>query len=143
MASQRRWRKRRRSLLLGLLLLVFLGIAGTYMTVIYRARSELEVAVAEAERDNGPWRLDEIEAKREAVPEVENSFFILTKTNQLLPWPWPIWENSANGKDLNISDEQLGEMKTALSRSSEQNPNMQLSQLQTETLRKEIQRIDP
>jgi hypothetical protein len=92
METQRRQRKRRRWLLIGLLALPILGILAGYAALAYLAEREWQAAVAEAQREDGAWRLDDLEAKREAIPDAENSYPVLVKTLNLLPNQWPFWD---------------------------------------------------
>ncbi|MHB1421598.1 MAG: hypothetical protein ACYC3I_00095 [Gemmataceae bacterium] len=81
----RRWLKR-----LGKILLV-----GTIAIVIRQAwfhhevTKNLEETLAEMDRVEPGWRLEEIEAAREKIPEEENSARVVVAAARLLPKDWP------------------------------------------------------
>ena len=56
------------------------------------ADAELNAASAEARRLDGPWRAEEIDSQREAVPDVENSANVLRLVANKAPLRWPEWE---------------------------------------------------
>jgi len=56
------------------------------------AEAELNAARAEAQRLDGPWRAEEIDARREQVPDEENSAPILRVVAAKAPLRWPEWE---------------------------------------------------
>jgi hypothetical protein len=64
-------RRRRRWWLFGLLLLAFL--IGGYYWLFYLAHRELDAALAEVDRLDPGWRLEDLEAAREVLPPEQNS----------------------------------------------------------------------
>jgi hypothetical protein len=50
----------------------------------------LELAIAEADRDDPYWRIDDVLAHRQPVADAENSALVLAKARPLLPESWPI-----------------------------------------------------
>ena len=131
-ASQRRRRKWRKRVTIGLLAFLAIALAGGYVALTLRGRSELDDAIAEAERDNGPWRLDDLEGKREGIPDAENSYHLLVKTKQLLPSNWPFWDYPRPIEGNGLSQEQLEELKELFAADLE--PNVQLDQRQIDGL---------
>jgi hypothetical protein len=132
---RRRRKKRRKWSLIGLVILVFAGILGTYPAMNYLARREWEKAVAEAQREDGPWRIDDLEAKRAVVPEAENSYQIVRKALPLLPAQWPSWRYAGNSQDR----QPLEKLKQVLFNDAE--PNLLEPGLAKE-LQKEMNRLD-
>jgi hypothetical protein len=65
----RRWRRR---LALALVVLLLAGGAAAVVSV-WTATSDLDRVLAEMDRLDPGWRMEDIEAKRRAVPDAENS----------------------------------------------------------------------
>src|SRR5437899_6990848 len=82
-----RWGRR---LLRAFLLLVVLAI-GAYLVFSYLAGRELAAAIAEADRLDPGWRLDDLEAAGAAIPDAENSALQVTAAERLLAGSWPRW----------------------------------------------------
>ncbi len=81
---------RRRRLLPWLIGAALLGVLGLYvLSLSFMANERLAVAVAAADRDDPHWRLDDLLAHREKVPDAENSAIVLQKLDDLLPKDWP------------------------------------------------------
>ncbi|HEY7328122.1 MAG TPA: hypothetical protein VH592_10800 [Gemmataceae bacterium] len=85
---RRRWLKR---LGCGLLILLILLIPPTCAWVMWdhSLRERLDEALAELDRTDPGWRLEDIEAAREQIPEDENSARVIIAVSKLLPKPWP------------------------------------------------------
>jgi hypothetical protein len=82
------WRRWLRRIALTLLLaLIGLGVRLYYRH--HEAVTKLEEAVAALDRDDPGWRLEDIEAAREQVPEAENSARVVVAAAKLLPQGWP------------------------------------------------------
>jgi hypothetical protein len=76
----------RRRLLPWLVGAAVLGVIGLYvLSLSFMASERLAVAVAAADHDNPHWRLDDLLANREKVPDAENSAIVLEKLDELLP----------------------------------------------------------
>ncbi len=76
--------------LVGIPALVVLAIA--FCAGIYAQRTvsrRLEEAIAAADRDDPNWRIDDLMAHREPVPDAENSALVLAEALALLPESWP------------------------------------------------------
>ncbi|HEY7269510.1 MAG TPA: hypothetical protein VH951_06760, partial [Dehalococcoidia bacterium] len=67
-ATRRRWRK---WLLILLLAASLLGVGYAYFAI--SAHRQLEAAVAELDRRDPRWRLEEVEADRADIPEPRNA----------------------------------------------------------------------
>ncbi len=86
---RRRWW---RSWLVRLFLLVLVCVClvvGSYAYRHYRAVQQLEAAVAELDRTDPGWHLQDIEAARAVVPDAENSAPVVTTAFAALPRNWP------------------------------------------------------
>jgi hypothetical protein len=53
------------------------------------AEQRLRAAMAEAERRDGPWQLEDVEARRRQVPDAENAARVLDKVRAKLHPDWP------------------------------------------------------
>jgi hypothetical protein len=84
-ARRRRWWQRW-SVRLGVLLLA--GLVG-FAAMLYRAEYRLQSELARLDRDDPGWRLDDIEAAREVLPDDRNSARVVVAAADLLPNLWP------------------------------------------------------
>jgi type II secretory pathway pseudopilin PulG len=84
-------RRRRWPYVAALLALVVLFGIRVYVYPTVSADSELQAAIAETDRLDPRWRLEDVEADRTVVPEAENSATSAMAAKQLLPknWPYP------------------------------------------------------
>ena len=83
--SRRRW-----PWLLGVPVLFVLAVALLMWGYSRRmSKGRLADAIAAADRDDPNWRLDDLMAHREPVPDAENSALIVAKVLSLLPDYWP------------------------------------------------------
>jgi hypothetical protein len=71
------------------LLMVAVIIAGRMAWHHFQATKNLQEALAEMDRAEPGWRLEDIEAAREQVPEEENSARVVVAAATLLPKNWP------------------------------------------------------
>jgi hypothetical protein len=71
------------------LLAAFLGYAAWRVYHRQRGVSQLEQALAELDRKEPGWRLQELEAARAVLPEEENSARVVVAASRLLPRGWP------------------------------------------------------
>lgn len=72
----------------GMLILVLLAALVLFWNREKKA-SKLQQMLAELDRSDPGWRLEDIEAAREQVPEEENSARVIVDAARLLPKPWP------------------------------------------------------
>jgi hypothetical protein len=85
---KRRWWRR---ILVGVILLLVIGIAGYFIDreLTFAANEKLLAKVlAETDALDPGWRWEEIEAKREQVPDGENAAIVIQRTNDLLGPKW-------------------------------------------------------
>ncbi|HEY7154162.1 MAG TPA: hypothetical protein VH575_09430, partial [Gemmataceae bacterium] len=92
----RRWLKR---LGKGFLIAAIL-IAGRMAWHHYQTTKKLNEALAELDRVEPGWRLKEIEAAREQIPEEENGARVVVAAAKLLPKDWPSQEFADRFADL-------------------------------------------
>jgi hypothetical protein len=83
-ASRGKWRRRIFVFLVGVLALAGVGMAFWVLL----AEPNLQRAISEADRLDPGWRLDELEAAREAVADEDNSALIILEAGGLLPNGW-------------------------------------------------------
>src|SRR5271157_1878997 len=79
--------RKRRLFRWGFLLLVFLSGAW-WIYYYFLSDHGLSKVVAETDRIDPGWRLEELEAARARVPDVENSANLVAKAGSLLPKNW-------------------------------------------------------
>ncbi len=93
---QSRFRKRT---ILGVMALfvVLTGASGYWYLTTWTARM-LRDAIAEADRLDPGWRLEEMEAKRAKIPDGENSALEIEEASRHIPASWPLrtGQNQAN-----------------------------------------------
>jgi hypothetical protein len=82
------WRFWLKRLAKALLVLVMVAV-GIPVWQNYRATKKLQETLAEMDRTEPGWRLEEIEAAREQIPEEENSARVVVSVSKLLPKNWP------------------------------------------------------
>jgi hypothetical protein len=96
---RRRWLKR---LGFGLLILLLLLIPLSCAWFLWHRslQQRLDVALAELDRTDPGWRLDDIEDAREQIPIEENSAPIVVAAAKLMDRVWPPLEFEAFGQDF-------------------------------------------
>src|SRR5437660_83780 len=73
----------------GVLLLIVIWLAVVCGYFVYSTDHDLREAMAEADRDNPQgWRLEDIEAQRDQVPDEENAALVVLQVRSLLPAGW-------------------------------------------------------
>jgi hypothetical protein len=83
-------RRRRLFWVVAVFALFVLWLAVMYAFFVYWMNRDLRAAMAAADRDNpGGWKLEDIEAHREQVPDEENAALVAMKVKSLLPAAWP------------------------------------------------------
>ncbi len=70
------------------LLLLLIGGIVTVVSMRSAANQRLATATSAADRDDPNWRLDDLLAHREQVPDAENSALVVAKAVALLPKNW-------------------------------------------------------
>ena len=108
--------RRRRWFVAGALL-VALG-AGVYFGLAWLSGRRLREAVAETDRLDPHWRLEDLEARRAAVPDDENGALVVLKARALIPADWPQWPEPGATNVLNKNHIVLSDPDFPLSRVS-------------------------
>ena len=86
-----------------LVVMVVMIVAAVYFS--YAANRRLTEAVAVADRDDPNWRLEELMAHREQVPDAENSALIMAEVARVLPDSWPADSTPAPGGMRRVQSE--------------------------------------
>src|SRR5262249_55476685 len=72
---------------------VLLLLLGGGLLVYFKARqtadNELEKAIAEVDRQDPGWRLEELEAKRKVIPPNQNGALHVLAAGKRIPENWP------------------------------------------------------
>ena len=105
------------------LLLVVLAV-GAYFVFSYLAGRELAAAIAEADGLGPGWRLDDLEAAGDPIPDAENSALRVAAAHRLLAGNWPPWP-----------PEQVSDPSTMQKRLAELSAEEPLTQLQVDALK--------
>jgi hypothetical protein len=87
--SRRSWWRRWLKRIGWSLLILAVSSAGRQAWVHYQATKKLQETLTEMDRVEPGWRLEDIEAAREPVPEEENSARVVIAAARLLPKNWP------------------------------------------------------
>jgi hypothetical protein len=85
-----RWRWVKRILWSLFTLFIVIGVSEAYRH--YQVSKKFADAVAELDRADPGWRLQDIENARAVIPDEENSALVSTKATDLLPGAWPLRE---------------------------------------------------
>jgi hypothetical protein len=125
-------RRRRWPYVVALLALVVLIGIGVYVYLIVSAESELQAAIAETDRLDPRWRLEDVEADRMVVPDAENSATLAIAAKQQLPNPWPFWDGPPSAQDPPDAGPKLQALQESF---RELEPQRQLNDEQTTALR--------
>jgi hypothetical protein len=103
------------------LVLAFASIALTMLSSqMWQADGRYREAAAEADRLDPGWRLDEIMAQREKVPDAINSALRVRKIAQQLPHGWPgikhydVSFNDGETPEMRLKPEWLAQLRQAL-----------------------------
>jgi competence protein ComGC len=135
-------RPRRRSwpYVVALLVLILLIGIGVYLYLIVSAERELQAAIAETDRLDPRWRVEDVEADRAVVPKAENSATLAIAAKQQLPKNWPYPDAPPTPQDLpdDLKKRQLlADMVDSLPNLE---PPQQLNDVQMTALRTEMTR---
>ncbi len=128
-----RWRSRR--LWLGVLLTVPLAGIGLYVALSFFPADRLRSAVAEADRLDPGWRIQDLEAARKRIADDQNAALVLIHARTLLPKRWPSYESL--GSQSPYSREESERLKRVLS--EEAPPQELLPADAVAALRQEVQ----
>src|SRR5262245_38571102 len=117
---RRRWGRR---ILKAFLLLIVLSLTA-YFVFSFLAKHELASAIAEADRLDPGWRLDELEAAGRDIPDDQNAALRVAAAHRLLAGTWPVWP-----------PEQVSDPTAMQKRFAELAADEPLTQLQVDALR--------
>src|SRR6516164_11173026 len=67
-------------------------LVGVSFSLSNSAHSELRQAIAETDRLDPRWRLEDVESDRAYIPPEQNSAEVVMRIKTLLPPKWPAWE---------------------------------------------------
>jgi hypothetical protein len=123
-------RGRRIALFVGGLLLLSLGVVvALYLCALRAADREVEEAVAEIDRDDPGWRLEDLDRQRPAVPDEKNGALQVAAARRLMPASWPT--SPAPGRPS------LDDLLAGLE------PQQPLNEQQRRELRAQLQAVQP
>lgn len=91
-----RWRKR---LLLGSLIAAPLCLVVSFLYLVHSSDQALREAIAEADRLDPGWRMEDLQAKRAVIPDEQNAALIIMAAQTRLPSAW-------RNLDLSVGAEQ-------------------------------------
>ena len=132
---QRRRRNSIRSLLfLGLCLL----LSPLYFWVL--SGKQLQSALAEADRLDPGWRINDLEASRRSILDNENSGLVLIAAKQLMPAHWPAWEFTSAPENKELNHELLASLPVVL---LDRDPPVRIEPGHLKILRDELRRAAP
>jgi murein DD-endopeptidase MepM/ murein hydrolase activator NlpD len=86
--AKKRGSRRRWLIVAGLVALPVLALAAIHFTIDHLADLNLQEALAEADRLDPGWRLDDLEASRADYPDEENSALQVQAVRRLIPGNW-------------------------------------------------------
>jgi hypothetical protein len=130
-------RRRRWRFWLGVLFGLFvLWLTASYGFFVYYTDRDVREAMAEADQDfPRGWQLDDLEARREQVPEAENAALVAMKVKALLPATWPAEPENGDGGAVSGL--------TCAERFRDLPPQVQLPEAVGRWLRANLARVEP
>jgi hypothetical protein len=144
MAAQKHRRHWLKRFILILLPLLLLALATPALLYYWKVNTLLDEAVAEADRQDPGWRLDDLEAKRAVVSPDENSSPSLIKAKGLMPPDWPFYWNVSSDRMKKLSDSEREELIVQLQGGASDviERNVQYSPQALAALRSEVKRAE-
>src|SRR5262249_1737408 len=100
--------------------------------------NRLRDALAETDRLDPGWRLEELEAKRALIPDEENSAIDLIKARTLLPRRWPSWDAYQTKDKKSLTSDEVHDLQESF---LELEPPLVLNELQASSLRAELKKV--
>jgi len=131
---------KRRPYLISFLVLLILAVTSGLIYYSVTSRTRLEEAFTEADTMDPGWRLQEIEAKRLAVPDNQNSALVLMAAKQLMPSQWPVWQDKSFPENKNRREEEVLALQKVF---ANPDPPVQLRDNELQLLREELKRAAP
>jgi hypothetical protein len=131
----RRPPRRKWPFIVGLLVLLpVLLLAGFYVYLLRATDWSLQAALADTDRLDPGWRLEDVEAGRAVVPNERNAGMVALAAKQLLPRRWPNWDNPDPGQNQDAEAKLQALQESFL----ELEPQRQLNEEQIAALRTEL-----
>jgi hypothetical protein len=127
-------RRRRWSRWLLLLVPVAL-VAASWLSMYVAGDVRMKKAIAEADRLDPHWRLDDILAERAAIPDEENAALVAIAAQTKVPRVWPSWDMPPS-----VGGDSEGELAAAL---RDLKPNQRLTSAERAEMRPEMERVAP
>ncbi len=128
LVKRRRWR---RLLFLAVPLVILIGV----WTYFYFASDvRLAKVLAETERQDPHWRLEDIQANRAEVPDEENGALVVIAARAKMPARWPVWDMGPPGGPTNEDEPDLPHVLGAMK------PNETLTPRERSFMRPEMER---
>jgi hypothetical protein len=118
-----------------LVLLPVLLLVGFYVYFLNATEWSLQAALAEADRLDPGWRLEDVEADRAVVPNERNAGMVAVAAKQLLPRQWPNWDYSNFGQNQDDAEAKRQDLRDSF---QELEPQRQLNEEQITALRTEL-----
>jgi hypothetical protein len=110
---------------------------GFYVYLNAAGERDLRAALAETERLDPHWRLEDVEADRAVIPEAENSGGPAVAAKQLLPANWPSWDYPPAAQDPPDAEQKRRDLEEGF---HDLEPQRQLNEEQATALRDEVRR---
>jgi len=126
-----------------LLLLVGMFLGGSYWVITTNGDRDLREAFDEADRLDPGWRWEELDAKRAAVPDEQNSAMCVVASRRLLPATWPSLSPAQSKLRDNTSLPDAQKPKTLDERLAAVSPQVQMDETLTQDLRAELEKMAP
>jgi hypothetical protein len=120
-----------------LLVLPLCVLVGSYFSLSNAGNSELREAIAETDRLDPRWRLEDVEADRAYIPPERNSAEVVMAVKARMPPKWPAWASPSP------TDPPAEAKRAALEESFRTlEPQRQLNAEQIDALRAELKRAE-
>jgi hypothetical protein len=122
-----------------LAILILLPLSAIVGALVYRyvvAGVELQQALAETDRLDPHWRLEDVEAGRAVIPDERNSGEVAMTASRLLPKRWPAWDVPVPGEVGDAAAERRALQESFM----ELEPQRQLDAEQLTALGEELER---
>jgi hypothetical protein len=122
-------------LVVTLTLLTLVSAFGTGFYVGWSLDRRLDRAIKAADLDDPSWRIDDLMAAREPIPDAANSALVVARVLQLLPEDWPTGPKPRPGEPIPPAND----LVTAMDRLHKLPGNVQLDEATADRLRRELE----
>src|SRR3954471_13468227 len=85
----------------------FLAAAYHIVYLPWSVHRELDAALAETDRLDPGWRYNDLQAKREVIPDEENGGLKILEISKHLPKDWPQWTGVHFANEEGRSEEEI------------------------------------